>query len=110
MDAYRIILTPDAEEDMKELRSYIADVLSVQNTALAYVQAVRKEIRSLSEMPARYRPVDEEPWHSRGIRRLIVKNSYVYYRIDEAAKKVLILNVVYARRDQLKALSRISTD
>ena len=110
MDAYRIILTPDAEEDMRELRSYIADVLSARNTALAYVQAVRKEIRSLSEMPARYRSVDEEPWHSRGIRRLIVKNSYVYYRIDEAAKKVLILNVVYARRDQLKALSKISAD
>lgn len=59
MDSYRIIMMPDAEEDMKELRSYIADVLSVRKTALAYVQAVRKEICSLTELPARYKLVDE---------------------------------------------------
>ena len=78
MTQYRIIVTPDAVDDMVELRNYIADVLCAPDTALSYIRAVRKEIAALSEMPARYRPVDDEPWHSRGIWKLLVKNSFVY--------------------------------
>jgi toxin ParE1/3/4 len=54
--------------------------------------------------------VDQEPWHSRGVRKIIVKNFYVYYRIDEPAGAVFVLNVIYARRDQLKALSHMKLD
>ena len=48
--------------------------------------------------------MDDEPWHSRGVRRLLVKNFYVYYRIDEPRKRVSVMNVIFARRDQLQAL------
>ena len=34
MDYYEIIVTPDAETDLTELRNYIADVLLVPETAL----------------------------------------------------------------------------
>ena len=110
MTQYRIIVTPDASDDLYELRSYIADVLCAPDTALSYIRAVRKEIAALSEMPARYRPVDDKPWHSRGIRKFLVKNSFVYYRIDEAAGMVYILNIIYAARDQLRALSEMKID
>lgn len=110
MNVYQVIITSDAEDDIVQLRNYIADVLGAPNTAAAYLRAVRREIGALSEMPARYRPMDEEPWHSRGVRRVLVKNSFVYYRIDEAAKTVYILNVIYARRDQLRALSQMNID
>lgn len=110
MDSYTIIMTSDAIDDVTDLRNYIADVLGAPETALAYIRTVRKEIGSLAEMPARYKPVDDEPWHSRGIRRLLVKNSFVYYRIDESARKVFIMNVIYARRDQLRAMAEIKLD
>ena len=61
-------------------------------------------------MPARYKPVDDEPWHTRGIRRIIANNFYVYYRIDEGNKRVFILNVIYARRDQLRVLEQMNID
>ena len=51
--------------------------------------------------------MDDEPWKSRGVRRLLCKNFYVYYRIDETAKTVYILNVVYNKRDQLKVLAQM---
>ena len=68
-------------DDMTDLRNYIADVLDAPKPALAYIRTIRKEIGSLTEMPARYKPVDDEPWHSRSVRRLLVKNSFVYYRM-----------------------------
>ena len=110
MDSYKIIITPDAEEDLVELRNYIADVLLARDTARNYIRTIRKEIGSLSELPARYNPVDDEPWHSRGIRRIIVNNFFVYYRIDEGHKRVYILNVIYARRDQLRVLEQMNID
>ena len=110
MDSYKIILTPDAEEDLFELRNYIADVLLARDTARNYIRTIRKEIGSLSELPARYKPVDDEPWHSRGIRRIMANNFFVYYRIDEDRKQVFVLNVIYARRDQLRMLEQMNID
>ena len=110
MDVYEIIMTPDSVSDITELRNYIADTLLAKETALAYVRAVRKEIETLSEMPAKYKLMDAEPWHSLGIRRLQAKNFFVYYRVDESEKKVHILNIIYARRDQLNALANMDVD
>ena len=106
MDSYDIVMTPDSVEDLTELRDYIAGTLSAPETALKYLREIRREIDTLSEMPGRLKTVDEEPWHSRGLRRLIVKNSIVYYRIDEHSKKVYILNIIYGKRDQLRILSQ----
>ena len=106
MDNYEIVMTPDAVEDLWELRNYIADVLLSPDTALEYIQAVREEIASLAQFPARFKPMDDEPWHSRGVRRLLAKNFYVYYWIEEPIKRVFVMNVIYARRDQLQALAQ----
>ncbi|MBQ3692560.1 MAG: type II toxin-antitoxin system RelE/ParE family toxin [Clostridia bacterium] len=108
MISFRIIVTPDAENDILELKNYIADVLLAPKTALSYIRSIRKEIGNLSEMPGRIKTVDNEPWHSLGIRRITVKNFFVYYRIDEPNKTVYILNIIYARRDQLKALEKMN--
>ena len=61
MEPYEIIITSDAEGDLLELRNYIADVLLCPDIALSYIKAIRKEIATLSEMPGRIKPVDEEP-------------------------------------------------
>lgn len=110
MDSYEIIMTPDATTDLMELRDYIADVLLVPGTALSYIRAIREEISKLSEMPGLIKPVDDEPWHSRGIRKIMAKNFYVYYRIDEDAKRVYIMNIIYNRRDQLRQLANMKLD
>ena len=61
-------------------------------------------------MPGRIKPVDDEPWHSRGIREIMAKNFYVYYRIDEETKRVYIMNVIYNKRDQLRQLANMKLD
>ena len=110
MARYRIIITPDAEADLKELRDYIADVLLAPDTARAYIGRIRRSIASLAEMPERIALVNDEPWRSRGLRKIIVNNFYVYFRIAESANIVFILNVIYAKRDQLMALKQKNID
>ena len=106
MTKYRIEFTRDAVTDLNELLNYIAFELLVPETALSYVQEIENAISSLASLPGRIKPISEEPWFSRGVRRLQVNNFYVYYQIDDDAGQVTILNVIYAKRDQLNALGR----
>ena len=69
MDAYTIIITPNAEEDLRNIRNYIALVLSVPDVALHYIQSIRKEIEKLSYLAKSIAPIESEPWHSRGVRK-----------------------------------------
>lgn len=107
MNAYEIILTPDAEADLYAIKDYIAETLQVPEVALNYVLALRKEMEKLSYMADSMAPVEREPWHARGVRKITFKNFYVYYRPDVASRKVYILNLIYAKRDQLKALKNM---
>ncbi len=104
MDHYEIIMTPDSIDDLLELRNYIVDVLLARETALKLIRQIKDEISKLSEFPARIKPIEQEPWKSRGVRRMLCKNYYVYFRIDENTKRVYILNVIYSRSDQLNIL------
>lgn len=108
MNSYEIIVTPDAEADLYEIRDYIAETLLVPDVALNYIRVIRKEMEKLSYMADIIAPEEREPWHSRGVRKIIAKNFYIYYRPDEASGRVYVLNVIYAKRDQLKALNKMN--
>ena len=102
---YNVIITPDAAADLSQIKSYIAYTLQAPDTALKYIRGLRQEICKLDSFPAAIATVSDEPWHSRGIRRIIYKIFYIYYRIAENTKCVYVLNVIYAKRDQLSVLT-----
>lgn len=104
---YRVNITPFALSQLSETVKYISDILSVPETAAKWLDALQKEIASLSSMPNRYSLTDEEPWHSRGIRKLPVKGFVVYYLVNDVSKTVTVTAVIYGRRDQIAALKQI---
>lgn len=108
MNSYEIIITPDAEEELYEIRDYIAVTLQAPGVALRYLRAIRAEIEKLSYMADSIAPEEKEPWHSRGVRKILVKNFFIYYRAESTQGKVYILSVIYSKRDQLKALKNIT--
>lgn len=110
MNKYKIIITDDAVNDLEELCYYIASELKAPQTALSYIKALRTGIAGLQQMPERTKTVDDEPWHSRGIRKILIKNSFVYYWINNETLSVYILNIIYTRRDQLNALGQIDSE
>jgi toxin ParE1/3/4 len=105
VEQYNVILTDDAGIDLTVIKNYITDTLKAPETAMKYIQGLRKQILKLETLPAAYAIVPDEPWHSREIRRILFKNFFIYYRIDEKSKSVYILHVIYSKRNQLNALS-----
>lgn len=108
MDSYEIIITPDAEADLLEIRDYIAYTLMAPEVALNYIRTLRAEMQKLTYMASSIAPVEREPWRSRDVRKIASKNFYIYYRPEQASGKVYILNVIYSKRDQLKALKQLN--
>lgn len=64
-----------------------------------------EEIRSLNEMPMRYRLYDDEPWHSQRVRFFPVNNYLVFYLPDETKTTVHVVRIIYGGRDIKKQLS-----
>lgn len=57
-ESYMVRYSEDALDDLKEIYAHIANELLVQDTATAQVEHIRKRIRALNFMPARYRIVE----------------------------------------------------
>ncbi len=103
---YKIFYTAGAKRDLQGIYSYIADDLLVPDTATGQVQRIMKEIRSLEEMPMRYRLYDDEPWHDLGLRFFPVDNYLVFYLPDESTNTVRVVRIMYGGRDIRRQLEK----
>ena len=102
---YQVTLTSQATEQIHQTVLYIAQTLQEPQTAKRWADLLYKEISELNFMPSRYPLTDEEPWRTKGIHRMPLKNFLVYYSIDEENKIVSVTAVIYGRRDRLAALA-----
>ena len=104
---YQVMLTPQAQSDLREIFKYIAvDLQSVQN-ATGQLDRLEKAIASLDQMPERYRVYDKPKWRERNLRIMPVDNYLVFYIPDHSSETVTVIRVMYGGRDidrQLKNL------
>ena len=98
-DSYKVGYSADALDDLREIYAYIANELFVPGIAVAQLGRIRKEVRSLDFMPARYTLVEWEPWHSMKMHQLPVDNFIVYYLVDDEKRAVTVVRVFYGGRD-----------
>ena len=84
-DSYNVGYSADALGDLREIYLYIANELLVPETAAAQLERIRKEVRSLDFMPARY--------------QLPVDNFIVYYLVDDKERAVTVARIFYGGRD-----------
>ena len=79
---YNVKITLYALRQMQEIVRYISATLQSPENAAHWLDTIEKEMASLSSMPARIPLTEEEPWHSQGIHKMVVKNFLVYFWID----------------------------
>jgi toxin ParE1/3/4 len=107
-DNYIVSITKQAREQIREIDHYIKYTLQSGSSANNILDTLEKEISSLSCLPNRIVLTEEEPWHSYGIHKMVVKSYLVYFWIDESMHKVFVTAVVYGRCDQIQQLSKMS--
>lgn len=107
MNKYSVRITSDAQAQMQAVTDYIAGELQAKDTARKWLATMKKELASLSSMPARIPLTPEEPWHSRDVHRMLIGNFFAYFWIDEERKQVWVIAVIYARADQAARLTQM---
>ena len=107
MKYFEVIITPDAENDLNELDDYITFQLLSPDTAISYIRDIRTQIAGLETSPKRYRLVDDEPWHSQGVRRMNAKGFAVFFYVYEEYSEVYVQNIIYQKHDLSKILSEL---
>ena len=93
METYNVIYSPEAASDLRSIYSYIAFTLKEPDIAKNLVNEIRAEIRKLDHQPERYAPVDWEPWHSMGMRKLPIKNYVAFYWVDDDTNGVNVTRI-----------------
>ena len=105
---YKVRLTAQAENDLRDIFEYIAfDLQSVQN-AVGQLARLEQSVASLDQMPERFRIYENEPWRSRNLRIMPVDNYLVFYIPDHEEQVVHIMRVMYRGRDVSRQLHQLS--
>lgn len=100
----KIVYTNTARQDLQEIYEYIAYTLLVPDTAKAITEVILGAGRSLENLPERNPLYRDEPWHSRGVRVLRVKNYLIFYVVDLDTDTVSIARIMYGGRDLSRQL------
>ena len=110
VERYEVKVTPYALRQMRDITQYISATLQSPENAKAWLDRMKKELALLSSMPERIPLTEEEPWHSEGVHKMVVKNHLVYFWVDALHLRVWIIAVVYGRQSQREQLDRMDME
>lgn len=96
MDKYAVKLLTHAVRDLDDIYAYIARSLLVPEVALRLAEEIENAILSLEELPLRGSERKNGAYAGKKYRQLFVKNYTIVYRVDEAKKLVIIVNIRYS--------------
>ena len=97
MKQYTVEITDEALADMEHIYNHIAYVLLAPENAMGQYNRIADEIIKLDVFPERFRIMDSEPEHSKGIHRMLVDNYSVFYVIKD--DRVIVTDVLYSASD-----------
>ncbi len=96
--SYSVKITPKASDDLDGIYRYIANELVNEDAAENLMDKIESGVMRLREFPLSCSLVADEILRDKGYRRLIIDNYVVFYLVDEAEQRVVIMRVLYGRQ------------
>ena len=106
---YGYELTDRAEKDIDEIAGYIRDELSNASAAMNFLNDVEQCIRRLCDFPFSGSCIFVEYLPGKNVRRKVIGNYLLYYRVLQEKKRVRILRVVYGSRNQISVVHGLNS-
>ena len=99
MKIYSVVISEIAETDLREIVQYIAFERLEPFNASQLLSRIQEAILELETMPYRFALVRDERLAFRGIRMLSVDNHIVFYIVSEMNDSVIIVRILYGKRE-----------
>lgn len=107
---YEVRVTEQAQEQLSAILNYIIYEIGAPEAAGNLLDDIEECIMGLDRYPEKYSLVDEEPWRTEGVRKVLVDNFIVYFWIDKLLWVVQVIAVIYSKRNQIEQLKKIKLD
>ena len=102
MSKYKIEYSKDSKQDLIGIKQYIKYNLQEPKIAENLINKIRVEINNLKDNPEIYSIIDEDIIKKLEIRKLIVDNYIVFYRVKNDT--IEIVRIMYGRRNWINLL------
>ncbi len=102
MNNYNVEYSKEAKQDLIEIKQYIKYNLQEPKIAQKLILKIRKEINALKDNPEIYTIIDDDMIRKLEIRKLIVDNYIIFYRIKN--NSIQVVRVMYGRRNWINLL------
>ena len=102
--AYRIVRTAKADEQLRDIVLYRAEVAGNAEAALEFLDRLKQKIDRLADFPESGSLPRYGALRARGYRVLIAEKHLVFYKVDEERRIVTIYAIVDGRRDYLNLI------
>jgi len=102
VEKYNIEYSKESKEDLVGIKQYIKYNLQEPDTAQKLISKIKNEINKLEHNPKIYSIIDDDIIKKLEIRKLIVDNYIVFYRIKN--DNIQIVRVMYGRRNWINLL------
>ncbi len=108
MKRYSVFISAAAEKDMLDVYCYMADVLSVPEAGILYLEKFQDAVEGLQVFPGRFKKVFTI--NGREIRFCPVENYLIFYSISEKRERVEVIRILYSRRDYEALFRRLADE
>lgn len=99
---YYIEYSEESKQDLIEIKKYIKNNLQEPQTAENLINKIRREINNLKSNPNIHAIIDDDIIINLEIRKLIIDNYIVFYRIKN--ENIQIVRIMYGRRNWIDLL------
>lgn len=104
---YKYYFTEKAAKDIEDVLNYISVELKNPTAAKELNSEIFKSIEDLISFPDMGLLVENEYLADKFVRRIIVNNYTVFYKVFDNESKIYILRIVYSKRNLNEILSSI---
>ena len=102
MAKYKIEYSKESKQDLIGIKQYIKYNLQEPETAQKLILKIRNKINNLKNNPEIYSIIDDDLIKKIEIRKLMVDNYIVFYRIKK--DNIEIVRIMYGRRNWINLL------
>jgi plasmid stabilization system protein ParE len=104
----KVLLSPSAEKDLREIHAYIAQESGDEATAVRQVSSIMGKLRLLREQPQMGSPLTAIIGMVTDYRYLVCGSYYAFYK--HAQNAVYIIRILHCARDFMRILFGISNE
>ena len=104
MPKYELYISELAQKDLQKIADYLSLQLLEPGISKNIMAQIDTAILGLQNMPLRYSLVSDKSIQKANVRKMVVKNYIVFFKVYEEKNRVGIVRILYGRRNWQKMI------